>query len=214
MLAAFVFVAFVATLLAAPDPAIAAPVFCPNDTTDSKVFIVDTTPDATCNMTGMGNQNGSASDGFLVANPTWEFIDSTGGGAGGTMDGSLAMGPGASGDFSIDPLVWQTYGSVALLVKDGQNAPGPEWAVFLLPFETTDGGWAIREYDDEGAYKAKNLSHAIIYGLECAQLPCGEEDVNVDVEPPVPAVPEPSTLALLAAGLGGAAFARRRHTRA
>jgi hypothetical protein len=86
----------------------------------------------------------------------------------------------------------------------------PSWAIFLLPPDTLSGNWEIREYDANGDYKLKGISHAIVYGLPCAQLPCDDE-VNVDVDPPP--VPEPGTLMLLAVGAAAAAFARRRASR-
>lgn len=206
-----VLAAAIAVLFAGEAPASAGPVYCPYDTTDSKSFIVDTEPDAVCLMSGTGNENGSASDAFLLANTMWAFVDDTGGN-GGTMDGSLVTGAGGSGSFTVDPLVWNTYGAVALLIKSGNNAPAPSWAVFGLPQGTEGGTWEIREYDEDGQYKLKNISHAIVYGLPCAQLPCDDGNVNVDVDPP-PSVPEPATMTLLAIGAAGAALARRRTLR-
>lgn len=169
----------------------AAPVSCPGTaTTADREFTLDTTPDATCTLSGTGNISGDPSnDDFLIANPTWTLIDKSDGPEGIDSDALSAttgsLNSGLSGEFSIsiDPAL--SFSSLAIGFKSGQGQLDPDWAIFTIDPGVTSGSWTISG--------SQQLSHTNLYGLRSSTN-----------------VPLPATALLLCVGLGGLAMMRRR----
>jgi hypothetical protein len=198
-------------LLAFAGPSAAAPIGCPNDTTDSKNFVLDTTPSSTCLDWGSGNINGSGNDGFLDDFPGYVLLDKNDA-AGNLAEGAITaiVNGTSSGSFTIDVTkIPVGYTSLAFGLKGGNNDPGPAWAVFALGALT--GTWSLTEYDANGEGKPKTLSHANLYGIPCVNGDC-EPPPCTDCNPPG-VVPEPASLILLGSGLAGVAAATRRRSK-
>lgn len=95
------------------------------------------------------------------------------------------------GTFTIGALLTDQYGQFAVGVKDGGD---PKFAIFLLPVGVTSGNWG---FGTEGG----DLSHFTLYGRGTP----GESRTQGPA-----AVPEPTSIALLGAGLAFGARKLRR----
>jgi hypothetical protein len=174
-----------ALLLGASASASATPVNCPGTVaTTDREFTLDTTPTASCLAYGPGNINGNND---LVNQMGYTTLDSD------TSDNELdsyltITGMGTTGGtFTINPIVWSLYGSVAFALKSGEGALDPDFAVFQLFPNAVTGTWSISG--------SQSLSHAILYAKD--------EPVNIPT-------PEPASMLLLGSGLLGLATRLRK----
>lgn len=152
-------------------------VTCPESpASDDRVFSVDTVG-ATCVDYGPGNINGDNSD-F----PGYVYLDkwtrdsgdaSTGSNVNGLLTITITNSKNTAGTFTISA---PGYSSLLIAFKSGEGQADPDWAGFLLPTDTTMGGWTIT--------LNQALSHANLYGV-------------------VASVPLPAGISLLGAGLLG-----------
>jgi len=175
-------------LLGLSASASATPVNCPGTAvTTDREFTLDTAVAAVCYQYGTGNLNGS---GDAINTLGWTTVDKSDDTTTGTHDGWLTItGTGTtSGTFTINPLAWTTYGSLALALKSGEGALDPDWAVFTLAYGTLTGTWSMSG--------SQSLSHANLYGAG---------------DPTPPSVPEPTSMLLLGTGLIGVATRLRRN---
>lgn len=159
----------------------AAPLLC--EEVNKNHMFIDTSQVSSCLGAGEGNINGNAN--------TDDFLTDEGDGLGltGIDGGSFTQaGNSATGTFSLDASLWQTWSEIAIGFKFGTGNTADEWFVYLLNPLISSGDWQFVNLGTGGG-----LSHVQLYG--------GERNTNV---------PEPGTLALLGVGLLGAAVARRR----
>ena len=135
-----------------------------------------------------GNDPGPSGDGFDIGGMIFDFIakEDTPGGLSGADIGLDVNPPGGalSGTWEYDPTLFST--DAFLIVLKASNSPG--FGVWLFEgspdADSSSGTWLVAW--------GKDLSHLTIYAKNGV------------------AVPEPSTLGLLGAGLLGLAFARRK----
>jgi hypothetical protein len=92
----------------------------------------------------------------------------------------------SSGSWSLDPSFWNSYTDAAIGFKFGTGGNADEWFIYILNAGVTGGSWFFHNVGGQGG----GLSHMVLYGQGVS-------------------VPEPSTLALLGAGLLGFGVFRR-----
>jgi len=167
----------------------ASSVSCPGalGNASDRQFQLDTTPGAVCASFGNGfgrlNVNNATAD---FDGDTWILLDSSEPTAGiDPFKNALSInGTGQlSGDFHIDAAVWGTYGRIILALQAKVANVNPDWAAFELTDGVITGDWSI-----EGS----GLDHANLYGMK---------GVSASSDNDVSAVPEPTSIALLGAGL-------------
>jgi hypothetical protein len=170
----------------------ASSVFCPGPLGDpgDRQFRLDTEAGSVCRAFGQGNINGNDDAVNDLDGGIWTTLDlAPDDSTTGTDPFKSALsitGKGfLSGHFDIDPTVWGTYGRIILALKSGEGLINPDWAAFELASGVITGEWAI-------TVGSQSLSHALLYGVK---------SVNDTTEANLAAVPEPTTLALLGAGL-------------
>jgi hypothetical protein len=96
------------------------------------------------------------------------------------------LGGAPDGTWAFNPDIWDIYGDIAIVLKDGKATDDIYWSAYLLDTGVSSGFW---EFDG-----TKNLSHLTVYA-------------RGDATPS----PEPGTVFLLGAGLIGlAAFGRKK----
>lgn len=156
----------------------AVPLLC-DDAAVNHMY-VDTSQVSACLGAGSGNINGNAG--------TDDFLTDEGSGLVGIGAGGYTQS-GASGTFSLDANLWQSWDEIAIGFKFGTGNRPDEWFVYLLNPLVASGNWQFVNVFGRGG----GLSHIQLYGRS-----------------PVSSVPEPGTMALLGFGLLGAGIARRR----
>ena len=158
----------------------AVPLLC-EDVTVNHMY-VDTSQVSSCLDAGVGNINGNAG--------TDDFLTGAGAGSGliGIAGGSYTQS-GASGTFSLDAGLWNSWSEIAIGFKFGTGNNPDGWFVYLLNPLISSGNWQFVNVFGRGG----GLSHVQLYARS-----------------PATNVPEPGTLALLGVGLLGAGLSRRR----
>lgn len=180
-------------LVAAAASSEATPVFCPGSPAPGdREFMVNTTPDSICSLWGTGNINGNPAQDPIIA-AGWSLIDKDDVNNEDPLLFSYTGDETLGGTFTINPILWSTWGRLLIGFKSGEGQIDPDWAGFELPFLLGAGPW------NWGIVTGtQTLSHAILYGRGT---------------PTVLATPEPATLLLLGTGLSAAALRLRRRRR-
>ncbi|MGJ0490311.1 hypothetical protein [Methylobacter sp.] len=79
----------------------------------------------------------------------------------GISDGVRQDGDLVSGNWSLDPSVWQSYKAITLVLNDGRASNDVFWSAWLLEPGSTFGHW---EMNIIGTDDFRNLSHMTLYG--------------------------------------------------
>lgn len=105
-------------------------------------------------------------------------------------DGVRQNGDLVSGNWSLDPSLWQTYKAITLVLNDGRASNDVFWTAWLLDTGATSGHWQMNII---GTVDFRNLSHMTVYGSP---------------------VPVPAAVWLFGSGLAGLLGAARRKSAA